>query len=346
MEKAKRPRFGDIEGEREELWRLCEDGWSEQEVVRKLNAWLKAKGLPSRDSRTIKLHFYAWHSAMRDIDKDQVGESVQANEEYYKFTLMPTTLIRTHRELRHRRREQNAILLDVEPPKHDPEPDERGQRSCADDPTKAVLRERHLGRLCDLAGRIRDMIHDYHPETLPYTQAAPDNDLMIGSHDWSLEPWTWASLAVPDLDDEKLWGDDFASFRAHTQSSPFWSNYEKLSEEAKSLETDLDQAAARLIERAPWIADQWKKLRRAGDPWSVAIARTPAFPDGAANEKPSVSDSDTKRILHQLARDGYDFSSRFYALKRILQQLRDDLKPDSIERCICEGECDACRQGG
>jgi hypothetical protein len=51
---------------------------------------------------------------------------------------------------------------------------------------------------------------------------------MIDSYDWSLEPSAWASLVLPSFDDEKLWGDDSASFRAHTQSSPFWSNYETL----------------------------------------------------------------------------------------------------------------------
>jgi len=75
MEKAERPRFGDREGEREELWRLCEEGLGEQLVVRKLNDWLTTKRLPPRDSRTIKLHYYAWLSAMRDIDKDEVDQS-------------------------------------------------------------------------------------------------------------------------------------------------------------------------------------------------------------------------------------------------------------------------------
>ena len=346
MTKAKRPRFGTIEGEREELWRLCEDGWEEHQVPRRVNDWLKARGFPPRDPRTIKLHFCAWQGAMRDINKDEIDTSKKANARYYEHTTKEDILKETHRALKQHKRGQNAIPPDVKPPKDDSQSDERGRRNRTDDPAEAILKERHVSRLFELAGRIRDMIHAYHPETLPYIQDAPDNNLMIGSDDWSLEPWTWVSLVVPDLDDEKLWGDDFASFRAHTQSSPFWSNYEKLSEEAKSLETDLDQAAARLIERTPWIADQWRKLRRAGDPWSVAISRTPAFPDDTEDERPSVSNSDTKRILHQLARDGYDFSSRFYALKRILQQLRDDLKPDSIERCICEGECDACRQGG
>jgi len=254
-------------------------------------------------------------------------------------------LIETHRELRRRRRTRNAIPLDVEPPKHDPEPDERGQQGHTDVPAKAILRERHLSRLCTLASRIRGLIYDYHQETLPYIQDIPDNNLMIDSDDWSLEPSTWVSRIVPSFDDEKLWGDDFRSFRAHTRPSPFWSDYAKLSEEAESLEADLDRAAAELAERVAWIADEWKKLRKAGDPWSVEIARTPAFPDATEDERPSVSNSDTKRILCQLARNGYDFSSRFYALKGILRQLREDLKPDAIERHVYEGECDVCRQG-
>ena len=346
MEKVKRPRFGDERGERDRLWRLCAEGLNEKSVVRKFNDWRTAKGLSPRDPRTIKLHYHAWRSAMRDIDKDEVDQSRQANSEYYQFTRKPMVLIETHRELRRRRRKRNATPSDVEPPKHDPEPDERGQQSHTDDLAKAIRRERHLSRLCDLAGRIRGLIYDYHRETLPYIQDIPDNNLMIGSDDWSLEPSAWVSRVVPSFDDEKLWGDDFQSCRAHTRSSPFWSDYAKLSEEAKSLEADLDRAAAELAERVAWIADEWKKLRRAGDPWSVEIARTPAFPDATEDERPSASNSDTKRILGQLARDGHDFSSQFYALKKVLQQLREDLKPDSIERHICEGECDVCRQGG
>lgn len=295
--------------ERERVYDLCRSGLPLRDIRKEMAEFAKQSGVRAKSQTTIERHYIACRWAIDNVDNP--------NPE------------KPHTKSRYRQVGGRATMLEewlefV-----------RGQ--------KDRFRRRHLDRLCQLATKICGMIYDYHPETLPYIQDAPDNNLMIGSDDWSLEPSTWVSRVVPSFDDQKLWGDDFQSFRAHTRSSPFWSNYEKLSEEAKSLETDLDQAAAKLIERAPWIADQWRDLSGAGDPWSVAIARTPAFPDGTANERPSVSDSDTKRILHQLARDAYDFSSRFYALKRILQQLREDLKPDSIERHICEGECDDCR---
>ncbi len=81
-----------------------------------------------------------------------------------------------------------------------------------------------------LLASCRGLRHDLWPlpRDLALHPGRPDSNFMIDSYDWSLEPSAWASLVLPSFDDEKLWGDDSASFRAHTQSSPFWSNYEKL----------------------------------------------------------------------------------------------------------------------
>jgi|ADurb_Cas_03_Slu_FD_contig_51_236684_length_632_multi_1_in_0_out_0_1 hypothetical protein len=50
-------------------------------------------------------------------------------------------------------------------------------------------------------------------------------------------------------------------------------------------------------------------------------------------------------MIDYLKRDGYHFSNRFYALKGILRQLIEDLKPDTIEKYIYQGQCDVCQQG-
>lgn len=298
--------------ERERLYDLCLRGLSFRDIHKDMAGLAKQMGVKAKSSTTIERHHIACKWAIDNADNPN-PKTPEDGSRYWQINGRTTML------------EEWLEFV-------------KGR--------KDWFRRRHLDRLCQLAAKIRSMIHDYHPETLPYIQDAPDNNLMIDSDDWSLEPSTWVSLVVPSFDDEKLWGDDFQSFRAHTRSSPFWRDYAKLSEEAKSLEADLDRAAAERAERVAWIADEWKRLCRAGDPWSVEIARTPAFADDAEDERPSVSNGDTKRILGQLLRDGYDFSRRFYSLKRIQQQLRDDLKPDAIERCIYEGECDVCRQGG
>ncbi|MFO8102218.1 MAG: helix-turn-helix transcriptional regulator [Dehalococcoidia bacterium] len=205
--------------------------------------------------------------------------------------------------------------------------------------SKADLRRRHLERIYDQVGILRSCLLDPQFETIPYS-ARPPLDVM--GQDWRLDPTTWLKLCTPDFSDPNLWGSDFPSMRQHMGNSPFFANLKALAYSVRDLEQKYADLSATIAAREDAFGSSWQAFQDRKI-WRPEPSRTPASPRlEDLDYEPYYGAGYCQNVLAAFYELDPDLPSYQCNLEEQLQQLNNDLLPDTIEPIIESGHCDQC----
>jgi hypothetical protein len=126
--------------------------------------------------------------------------------------------------------------------------------------------QKHIDRLADLAGRLRDRIVNPEQPMRPY---AGSSVWQWGGQDWRLAPVIWFHVMTPYITDgEELsgpkgqenvgpWGPLLSCLKEHLASSPFWKHYQELKSEAEGLKAEYAQTTKEIAKQDPGFSSAW-----------------------------------------------------------------------------------------
>lgn len=287
-----------------------------------------------RNDKTIKGPFRAFIEFLKPslgnfYDLDEEGATVIAQRVGYQVSP------RRIRDLWHYFKEFQAARMFAGPLSGDPAP--QGNLS----PGQTLGESRHLDRLLSVVETIRECLYNPQLELMPYDW--DERQLSLGGHDWCLIPDQWVYAVTPDFDDEKLWGPGFGSLKAHLHDSPFWRHLDELHQMADQLSRDLDTGAQTLGEKHPRFQFAWDNLQSKLE-WCTQISRTPWTPGVDWSEiKMPYGDGYAQKVYLALKGDSLpELHARCWELLIKLQELNQDLDPDTVERLLLSNRCGDC----
>jgi hypothetical protein len=182
----------------------------------------------------------------------------------------------------------------------------------------------------------------------PSLNGLPDRGLMtVRWFDWRLDPVRWFYLSTPDFSEKKQWGEEFPILESHIMKSSFWEHLDQLKQLTVALEKKYDDIVSILLindESFKLTCEILKSKRTQWEPLAIfRPSRTPFNPDLELEQLEPYYDKELiEKIMHRFESIVPDIWEPQSKLEEMLNQLYEDLLPDTINPIIVDGHCDRC----